>query len=733
MMKTQRSNRASRAVALFLAFMMTLVFIPTFSFASYAAEGDSITVFLTVSDQGELATDNNGEAMAWRDVTVTDLDGDGHYTFDEVLVAAHEMYNSADGYAKTSSGQVTKLWGKETTNTLFFINDEGIPSGVTADTVSDEDYCVASINADQTYYADWYTFFDQSSAYVGVNEEITLNLSGHLGMAWTDEEKANKSISGAAISDTLGNEYGTTDENGDITLSFDKPGMYVVTAGGYVESTATDYNLMDLSSGQGWPRGTMSEDMSVWNVAYTDEDYGDGPYPADEIQYIDFFEEAAADSENDYAWEDLNYLKSNVVITDCPMMAPACVITVDPAPLDYDGEEVNFIKEDGSQYGMFTPQEGTTAKLEGEDLIIHYVPKNKTVYSGFSWGSVALPDYADESVQPGPDVEFNEDGTFDLILDISDCGTAYPIAVIKKSFSKGSWTSADQYYLAIPTSDHFIAADYSAVDAAIAKVPKDMSKYTDASVKAVNDAVKAVVRGKMANEQAAVDNMAKAINNAVAGLKAKEVKKGWKKENGSWYYYNNDGTAAKNTWKKDSKGWCYLGSDGKMVANGWAKDSKGTVWMNGSGYWDNGTKWIKSGGNWYHITKGYMDKSKWMKDSKGWCYLGKDGKMVTNGWAKDSHGWCWMGSNGYWTSNKWVKDKGEWYYIKSNHYMASNEWAKDSKGWMYMAGNGKVTKSKWVKSGGDWYYLKDNGYMATGTLKIGSKTYRFNSAGKWIQ
>ena len=195
-------------------------------------------------------------------------------------------------------------------------------------------------------------------------------------------------------------------------------------------------------------------------------------------------------------------------------------------------------------------------------------------------------------------------------------------------------------------------------------------------------------------------------------------KTGWVKEGGYWYFYNADGTMAKSTWKKDSKGWCYLGADGKMVANGWAKDSKGYVWMNGSGYWDSGTKWIKYDGGWYHITNGYRDQNKWKKDSKGWCYLGSDGRMVTNGWAKDSKGWCWMGADGYWVANKWVKDKGEWYYIKSNHYMAAS---------------GKITKSKWVKSGGYWYYLKDNGYMATGTLTIGGKTYRFDSSGRWIE
>ena len=208
-------------------------------------------------------------------------------------------------------------------------------------------------------------------------------------------------------------------------------------------------------------------------------------------------------------------------------------------------------------------------------------------------------------------------------------------------------------------------------------------------------------------------------------------KSGWIKENGYWYYYENNERVT-NEWKKDSKGWCYLDADGKMVTNGWAKDGKGWCWIASDGYMPTTTGWIKYNGGWYHITKGYRDETKWMKDSKGWCYLGSDGKMVINDWAKDSKGWCWMGSDGYWVSNKWVKSGGQWYYIKSNHYMAADEWAKDSGGWMYMDANGKITRNKWIQSGGYWYYLKSNGYMATGTLTISGKTYKFDSSGRWV-
>ena len=63
-------------------------------------------------------------------------------------------------------------------------------------------------------------------------------------------------------------------------------------------------------------------------------------------------------------------------------------------------------------------------------------------------------------------------------------------------------------------------ADYSAVDAAIAKADKlNRDEYKDFS--AVEAAINAVVRGKTLREQAAVDAMAKAIEDAIAALQYK--------------------------------------------------------------------------------------------------------------------------------------------------------------------------------------------------------------------
>lgn len=65
------------------------------------------------------------------------------------------------------------------------------------------------------------------------------------------------------------------------------------------------------------------------------------------------------------------------------------------------------------------------------------------------------------------------------------------------------------------------AADYTAVDKALKSIPDNLGSYTDDSVKKLNAAVNAVVRGLEAKYQSEVDAMAKTIADAVAGLTAK--------------------------------------------------------------------------------------------------------------------------------------------------------------------------------------------------------------------
>ncbi|MCR4710054.1 MAG: hypothetical protein K5653_07355 [Clostridiales bacterium] len=195
-------------------------------------------------------------------------------------------------------------------------------------------------------------------------------------------------------------------------------------------------------------------------------------------------------------------------------------------------------------------------------------------------------------------------------------------------------------------------------------------------------------------------------------------KTGWIKEDGYWYFYEQDGTMAVSTWKKDSKGWCYLAEDGRMVTNGWAKDTKGWCWIGPAGYMIEKTQWVKYDGGWYHITNGYRDQSKWMKDSQGWCWLQEDGRMLTNGWAKDSKGWCWIAANGYMpTTTQWIKYDDGWYHITKG-YRDESKWMKDSKGWCWLQADGRMLTNGWAKDSKGWCWIGDSGYMVTDTKWI---------------
>ena len=64
-------------------------------------------------------------------------------------------------------------------------------------------------------------------------------------------------------------------------------------------------------------------------------------------------------------------------------------------------------------------------------------------------------------------------------------------------------------------------ADYAAVEAALGKIPADLTAYTDESVEALRAAEEAVIRGKAIAKQAEVDAMAEAIERAISGLALK--------------------------------------------------------------------------------------------------------------------------------------------------------------------------------------------------------------------
>lgn len=101
-------------------------------------------------------------------------------------MAAHKALLAEDGYAKneTETGTyVTKLWGVETSNILFYQNGKAIETTVDQDTVAANDTLYASINQDDKYYSDKFTTFDLTSKSITAGLDVELTLTDSEGNA----------------------------------------------------------------------------------------------------------------------------------------------------------------------------------------------------------------------------------------------------------------------------------------------------------------------------------------------------------------------------------------------------------------------------------------------------------------------------------------------------------------------------------------------------------------------
>ena len=226
-----------RLLSLLLALTMTLSLVTTGTWAAGKQAADPIRVTVTIANQGAIAVGKNNTLMAQVPVTVTDRNGDGAFTYDEAMVAAHEAYyeEGKDGFElNASSGWVTKLWG-ETGYSSYYQNNVSFSELVNAQPIENGDDLSAFVFLDTDKSSDKYGFFDQSAVSVKTGEKLALNLQG---TGYDD----NWSLITAPVNNaeliTIDKEGAfhelnvTTDANGDAAISFGQAGTYVVSAYG---------------------------------------------------------------------------------------------------------------------------------------------------------------------------------------------------------------------------------------------------------------------------------------------------------------------------------------------------------------------------------------------------------------------------------------------------------------------------------------------------------------------
>ena len=166
------------------------------------------------------------------------------------------------------------------------------------------------------------------------------------------------------------------------------------------------------------------------------------------------------------------------------------------------------------------------------------------------------------------------------------------------------------------------------------------------------------------NKKTIISLLATVTLTSLAAVHAEETsKQGWIKENGSWYFYQNQKPVTKQ-WQGDY----YLKADGKMAEKEWIYDA----------------------------------------DYQGWYYLQSDGSYAYSTWQ----GNYYINSNGKMAIAEWIQNAYEnaWYYLKGDGSYAHDEWV----GSYYLKSNGKMAALEWIydKSYEAWYYLKSDGTYA---------------------
>lgn len=233
---------------------------------------------------------------------------------------------------------------------------------------------------------------------------------------------------------------------------------------------------------------------------------------------------------------------------------------------------------------------------------------------------------------------------------------------------------------------------------------------------------------------------------------------GWVKTGNAWYFYNQNGTLARNAWS----GNYWLGADGRMATNAWVDG--GRYYVGSNGLWVKGAQkpavtkpevkkqgWIQNGSAWNYYYQGNIVRNAWI----GSYWLGTDGRMATNSWV--DNGRYYVGANGLWDKsakkqevkpevkkNGWIKEGSTWYYYE-NGALARNKWISST---YWVGADGKMATSSWVDGGR--YYVGVNGAWVkdakkqevksevkkNGWLKEGSTWYYYENGtlahNKWV-
>ena len=220
-------------------------------------EPNAVSVTFTVIDkENNVAVSKDGITEMYKTkLSVGDVDCDGEVTLKDAFVKVHTEHheNGADGFVAEDSSYgpfITKLWGEQTSNVAYTVNDKTAFSLLTA--LAADDSILTYFYKDVENYSDVYT-------YIEGNERITAGIGTEFVLKGMSSS-GDVIPSGATVTvvDSEGTEvsHTTVGSDGKFTVSIETAGEYTLQAGGNASYT-----------GQAWDNATGTYVPKEFNSA----------------------------------------------------------------------------------------------------------------------------------------------------------------------------------------------------------------------------------------------------------------------------------------------------------------------------------------------------------------------------------------------------------------------------------------------------------------------------------
>lgn len=176
------------------------------------------------------------------------------------------------------------------------------------------------------------------------------------------------------------------------------------------------------------------------------------------------------------------------------------------------------------------------------------------------------------------------------------------------------------------------------------------------------------------------------------------------------YYANPDGSLVENGWKKINGSWYYFEST--IMKTGFVNDGNTLYFIS------------SDGGHYQSVTT----RNGWIHVHGDWGFL-ENGEFAHNTYGKSINSNIYgFDANGMMIKNQLIDD----YYFDQNGYAKRNFWLETEPNiWQYFDASGKIVRNGWKSINGKKYFF-ENSYIRTSDAVIDNQLCRFNKSGALI-